>query len=92
MRPRFLSTLAALLVLGAASVAANPSERTAVWEWTDVPKVVAIGDLHGSYDKLVQLLEGAELVDEGLRWAGGEAGCFPPGLNFVPRIESFAPG
>ncbi len=73
MRPRFLFVTAALLILGAASAAANPSERMAVWEWTDVPKVVAIGDLHGSYDKLVQLLAGTELVDPELRWQGGEA-------------------
>ncbi len=71
MHPRFLPMTVALLALGA-QVAANPSERTAVWEWADVPKVVAVGDLHGSYDKLVQLLQSAELVDGELRWTGGE--------------------
>ena len=51
-----------------------------------MPKVVAIGDLHGSYDKLVQLLEGAELVDEGLRWAGGEAGLGAISIS-APQIR-----
>ncbi len=73
MFPRLVSISAVLLILGAAPAAANPSERTAVWEWQDVPRVVAIGDLHGSYDNLVQLLESAELVDGELRWQGGEA-------------------
>ncbi len=84
MRPRFLSVPAALFVLGAASVAANPSERTAVWEWADVPRVVAIGDLHGSYDKLVQLLAGAELVDGELRWTGVETHLVVAG-DFLDR-------
>ncbi len=84
MRPRSLSIPAVFFVLGAASVAANPSERTAVWEWTDVPKVVAVGDLHGSYDKLIQLLAGAELVDGVLRWTGGEAHLVVAG-DFLDR-------
>ncbi len=84
MRPRCLSIPAALLVLGAVSVAADPSERTAVWEWTDVPKVVAVGDLHGSYDKLVQLLAGAELVDGKLSWTGVEAHLVVAG-DFLDR-------
>lgn len=73
MTPRALPVLATLLLLQASSAAANPAERLAVWEWSDVPKVVAVGDIHGGYDKLVKLLASAELVDEALRWKGGEA-------------------
>ena len=40
--------------------------------WTDVPRVVAIGDVHGSYDKLLKLLRGTGLVDEKLAWTGGD--------------------
>ena len=49
----------------------GPAQREAVWEWTGVPRVVAIGDLHGSYDKLVRLIDSAGLVDTGLAWSGG---------------------
>ena len=41
------------------------------FEWNDIPRVVAIGDVHGSYDKLLQLLRGTDLVDDGLSWTGG---------------------
>jgi len=40
--------------------------------WTDVPRVVAIGDVHGSYDKLLKLLRGTGLVDEKLAWTGDD--------------------
>jgi hypothetical protein len=41
------------------------------WSWTGVPRAVALGDLHGSYDKLARLLKGTGLVDAELRWSAG---------------------
>jgi hypothetical protein len=35
-------------------------------------RVVAIGDIHGSYDGLVSILQRAGLVNDELRWAGGQ--------------------
>jgi len=32
-----------------------------------------VGDIHGQYDRLVELLRGASLVDEAMEWAGGDA-------------------
>jgi hypothetical protein len=34
-------------------------------------RIVAIGDIHGSYDGLTTILRRAGLVDEALRWSGG---------------------
>ncbi|MGB3563911.1 MAG: metallophosphoesterase [Thermoanaerobaculia bacterium] len=42
------------------------------WEWDGVSRVVALGDVHGSYDKMVTLLEGTGMVDDQLRWIGGD--------------------
>lgn len=42
------------------------------WEWSDVPRIVVIGDVHGSYDKLLKLLRGTDLVDERLTWTGAD--------------------
>ncbi len=67
-----LSALPVLLLLAVASADANPAERTAIWEWRDVERVVAVGDLHGGYAKLVQLLQSSGLVDDYLTWTGGE--------------------
>ncbi len=75
-----LLILALLLLPGQATATASVSP----WEWTDVPRVVAIGDLHGSSDKLVRLLRGCELVDAELRWVGGSDHLVVAG-DFVDR-------
>jgi hypothetical protein len=67
------SALAAVgLLLGAwASPAANDDTATSSpWAWGGVPRVVAIGDVHGSYPKLVRLLRGLDLADAALGWSG----------------------
>lgn len=38
---------------------------------TGVERVVAIGDVHGSYDRFVQILTIAGLIDDRQRWTGG---------------------
>ena len=58
--------LSALLPLSVQGVESSP------YEWTDVSRIVAIGDVHGSYDKMLELLRGTDLVDEELSWVGGE--------------------
>ena len=42
------------------------------YEWSDVPRIVAIGDVHGAYDSFVAVLRNSGLVDEELRWIGGK--------------------
>jgi hypothetical protein len=39
----------------------------------DAPRVVAVGDVHGSYDNLVTILRFAGIVDAKDKWAGGKA-------------------
>jgi hypothetical protein len=46
--------------------------KTSEWEWDGVARVVALGDIHGSFDKLTISLRAAGLIDEGLRWKGGK--------------------
>lgn len=40
------------------------------WQWSGVDRIVAIGDIHGAYDALVDLLKDTGLVNEGLDWTG----------------------
>lgn len=73
------------------------------YEWTGVSRIVAIGDVHGSYDKLISLLKGTGLVDEALAWSGGSAHLVLIGdlidrgpqelavLDLVRRLEEEAP-
>src|SRR5437588_11737927 len=36
-----------------------------------VERIVAVGDIHGAYDRFVQLLETAGIIDHDHRWSGG---------------------
>ncbi len=49
------------------------ADQVSKWEWEGIERIVAIGDVHGSYDKFVTLLRGTGLVNENLSWIGGEA-------------------
>lgn len=40
--------------------------------WTDVEKIIAVGDLHGDYENFVKILKGTELIDQELHWIGGQ--------------------
>jgi hypothetical protein len=35
------------------------------------PRTIAIGDVHGNYEGLVEILQAAELIDEEGSWSGG---------------------
>ncbi len=62
-----------LLVLLAASLA-SPSVRARDegCELANVPRVVAIGDVHGAYDEFLAVLRLAGIVDQKARWSGGK--------------------
>lgn len=64
-RPRHRAPLIALL-LAAATTAS-------LAQITGRPRVVAIGDVHGAYDNLTEILKRTELIDDTGRWTGGNA-------------------
>ena len=49
-------------LLGAPVAAASQNRR-----------IVAIGDIHGAFDELTRILQETGLIDEELRWSGGDA-------------------
>lgn len=64
MRPPFLTTL----VL---TVLAWPTAARSQEVFTGVPRIVAVGDVHGDYERFVAILRAAGVVDGKARWAGG---------------------
>ena len=42
------------------------------WAWDGVPRIVAVGDVHGDYEQFAKLLADAELVDRKMNWRGGK--------------------
>lgn len=80
--------LAAAAVFAAPKVPATPVvEERPQYVWTDVPRVVALGDVHGAYDETVRLLRAAGILDDDDDWAGGEAH-----LVFVGDLLDRGPG
>jgi hypothetical protein len=64
------AALALVLATGAASHslgAAGPA-----CQLTGIDRVVAVGDVHGAYDRFVEILQASQLVDDRLRWTGGK--------------------
>ena len=69
-RNAFLAGVLGLALL--AGVGAGRAGQASKWEWTGVGRIVAIGDVHASYDKFVALLTGTGLVDGSHTWTGGQ--------------------
>ncbi len=59
-------------LLSIVSAPAVVSAKRSNWEWNDVSRVVILGDVHGSYDKMVTLLVGTGTIDDRLTWTGGD--------------------
>ena len=70
LRSLFLLGVFLLLPIGSGFAAREGEARP--WEWTDVPRIVAIGDVHGAFDNMVAVLKNAGLLDEKLKWKGGK--------------------
>ena len=68
--PWRLRTAGALLIGMALAVGAPAADDPC--RVPDAPRVVAVGDVHGSYDNLVAILRFAGLVDAKDKWAGGK--------------------
>jgi len=68
-RHLFVVTLGLVVAAGAGSRA--PRAAGSACEFTAVDRVVAVGDVHGAYDRFVEILRAASLIDDKLRWAGG---------------------
>lgn len=43
------------------------------WQFDNVDRVVAISDVHGAYEAMVETLRNVDIVDDDLAWAGGAA-------------------
>ncbi|HET7746575.1 MAG TPA: metallophosphoesterase [Vicinamibacteria bacterium] len=69
MTHRLAARAAALLLLLPA--VARGADRPCAFE--GVERVVAVGDVHGAYDRYVALLRAAGLVDGKQKWKGGKA-------------------
>lgn len=68
MNPLFRTLAAALTAL---FLSASPALAQA--QWDNVPRIVAIADLEGDYDKFTDMLRTSELINAQNNWIGGTA-------------------
>ena len=91
---RFRSAVHVFTLLFLSARFAVPQEPQ--WEWTSVPRVVAVGDVHGAYDNLVLVLKNVTVdAPPGVSWevhvepVGGEGDPRDPHL--VGLISAYLP-
>jgi hypothetical protein len=68
-----LSLLAVLLAGPCPAFAAQQPNTWPACDLRTTERIVAIGDVHGAYDRFVETLRAAGLVDGRTRWSGGRA-------------------
>jgi len=42
------------------------------YEWSNVARIVAVGDVHGDYDKMVKCMKANRVIDGSNKWIGGK--------------------
>jgi hypothetical protein len=68
VRHRVRLAVAALIAL----LFAQPVIAADKCEWSGVERIVAIGDVHGAYDRFVEILKVTGVIDGGLHWVAGK--------------------
>ena len=73
------------------------------WHFSDVGRIVAVSDIHGAYDALIETLQVADVIDEDLAWSGGKTHFVVTGdlldrgpdsrlvMDLIMRLEHEAP-
>jgi hypothetical protein len=62
-----------VLAAVAAALFLTPAFGQVSWRFTTDARVVTFADVHGAYDRLVELLQATGVVDASLRWSAGHA-------------------
>lgn len=63
--------IAAIAWVGLLSIALQSHLVADEWHWSDVERVVAVGDVHGAYGAMTETLARAGILDGELAWSGG---------------------
>jgi len=93
-------TVLVWIALSVASLASPAAVHAASpCEWDNVDHIVAVGDVHGAYDRYVEILKTAGVIDAGGHWAAGKTHFVQLGdvvdrgsdsrkaLDFLRRLE-----
>jgi hypothetical protein len=101
MRGAALFFLALFFAVAGTPLAQRPPDDTCAF--SNVERIVAVGDVHGAYDGLVRILRAAGVIDGRDRWSGGKAYLVQTGdvldrgaasrkaMDLLRRLERDAP-
>ena len=101
LRRRHLIALVLACAAAVACTAVDAAKSSCAFD--GVERVVAVGDVHGAYDRYLEILRIAGIIDAGGRWAGGRTHFVQVGdivdrgndsrkvLDFLKRLEHDAP-
>ena len=59
------------IVAALVAFASRPLPAASPCEWNNIERVVAVGDVHGAYDRFVEILKVAGVLNADAHWAGG---------------------
>ncbi len=65
--------LFSLLFFAFLALPASLAAEEIPWEWSGIEKIIVVGDIHGDYDRFIEILKATGVVDHELRWAAGTA-------------------
>jgi hypothetical protein len=65
--------IALAVAVSTASAPPHLAAATPSCEIERVDRIVAVGDVHGAYDRFVEILQASGIIDQRLRWSGGRA-------------------
>ena len=68
---KFYALIFSLLFV-VASPAHSKAKKVDDYHWNGVERVVAIGDLHGDYERYIEVMLSAGLIDKNDKWAGAK--------------------
>ena len=68
---RLLALLALVLVFASLHASPAPAAPGEPCEFDNVERIVAVGDVHGAYDRLLGILRAAAVIDARNRWIAG---------------------
>ena len=68
---KLIAALITLLLL-APGLSEAKAKKIDDYHWTGVERIIAIGDLHGDYERYIDVMQSAGLIDKKGKWVGGD--------------------
>ena len=69
---RFASSIVFLVLLTSGATIAEAQKKIRQHTWSEIERIVAVGDVHGDHGQFLKTLLAAKVIDKEGRWIGGK--------------------